>query len=324
MNTHRILITILAGLLPVALACAAEEAKPPPAPQTEADTQLRIASYNINYGNANLRAVVEAIRQADADIVALQETNRKSEQYLRKHLRKRYPKMYFRHAKRAGGFAFLAKTPLQNVRYLPRSKGWFGAYLATARLNGKEIQLVNVHLQPTCPEPGESILGYLRRWQREQKNRRAEAEHLYRHLPAETPAMILGDFNSLPGSNVAKFLAEKHFIDSYEAVTPAEKREHTWQWSTKAATWAFRLDYLYHTPELTTQDCEIVRSKGSDHDLVVATMKWTPPQADAPPATAAPQPAEPDPAAEDNPPTRTPPAKATAENTPRPEPPTKG
>lgn len=311
MKMHRILILLLLGLLPMALPCAAEEADA----ETDADKSLRIASYNINYGNMNLPAVVAAIRQADADIVALQETNRKSEQYLRKHLRKLYPKMYFRHARRAGGFAFLAKAPLQNVRYLPRSKGWFGAYLATARLGEQDIQLVNVHLQPTCPEPGEGMVSYLRRWKQDQAIRREEAKHLYEQLPEETPAVVLGDFNSVPGNSVAKFLAAREFIDSYEAVTPAEKREHTWHWTTKAMTWAFRLDYLYHTAELTTQACRIVRSEGSDHDLLVSTLAWTPTTAETLAPTAATQPGEPEAAAEETPPAVPSPAKAVADET---------
>lgn len=116
-------------------------------------------------------------------------------------------------------------------------------------------------------------------------------ERLVETLPDDTPSIVLGDFNSLPASNVAKLLAGQEFIDSYEAVTPAAQREHTWQWQTRAATWAFRLDYLYHDPALRTHACEIVRSDGSDHDLLVSTLSWAPDEQASAKAAPASQPA---------------------------------
>lgn len=139
---HILTATGLAVLTLAALGAASQADTPEPA----APKKLRVASYNINYGNANLKAVVEAIKKADADVVALQETNRTSERYLRKHLRKHYRHMHFEHAKRAGGFAFLSRFRLEKVRHLPRTVGWFGTYVATVKFEGRDVHLANVHL----------------------------------------------------------------------------------------------------------------------------------------------------------------------------------
>jgi endonuclease/exonuclease/phosphatase family metal-dependent hydrolase len=260
------LLTVLA-VLPAGAICAEDAA-------TGEASAFRIASYNINYGNPNLRGVVAAIRKADADVVALQETNRTSERYLRRHLRKLYPHIRFEHKQRAGGFAFLSKVPLRSVRYLPPSKGWFGTYVATVELAGCDVLLANVHLQPTVPREGEGMVAFLARWTREQGIRRAEAAHILETLDGKTPLVLLGDFNSLPSSNVATYVKARRLTDSYEAATPPEKREHTWHWELDGMDWSFRLDYIYHAADLVTRTCEIVRGNGSDHDLLVSTLVW--------------------------------------------------
>jgi endonuclease/exonuclease/phosphatase (EEP) superfamily protein YafD len=221
--------------------------------------------------------VVAAIRQGNADVIALQETNRESEGYLRRKLRAIYPHMTFRHSRRAGGFAFLSKVPLQNVTYMARSEGWYGTYLATVTLGGRKLRLANVHLLPTVPERGETMLDFLGRWRRDQKVRREEVESILDRIKSKLPLVLLGDFNSLPASSVADATKAARLIDSYEAVTPATEREHTWHWRLGGTTWYFRLDYIYHVAALTTKACRIVRGKGSDHELVVSTFAWTPP-----------------------------------------------
>jgi len=81
-----------AGLILVAMGCE---------PQ-----QFSIATYNINYGNPDLKLIVETIMQSGADFVALQETNSESEKYFKSHLSKLYPFMKFHRAAAAGGSAF--------------------------------------------------------------------------------------------------------------------------------------------------------------------------------------------------------------------------
>jgi len=45
-------------------------------------SRIRIATYNINWGNPNLEAVVATIRDSKADSVCLQETSQRAEAFL--------------------------------------------------------------------------------------------------------------------------------------------------------------------------------------------------------------------------------------------------
>ena len=76
---------LLVSAMVLAVSAARAQAPPP------ADADFAVATYNINYGNADIEGVVRSIRASGADLVALQETNRQSEVYLRKELAKSYP-----------------------------------------------------------------------------------------------------------------------------------------------------------------------------------------------------------------------------------------
>jgi len=64
-----------------------------PADVASAQT-LRVATYNLNYANQSGDAVLNAIAEADADILCLQETTPNSEWFLRKKLAAMYPEFY--------------------------------------------------------------------------------------------------------------------------------------------------------------------------------------------------------------------------------------
>ena len=300
--------TLLSILVtPSFLSAAGRPAKPPAASKPATFTA---ATYNINFGNANLPTVVSDIRKADADIVALQETNRASQRYLSAKLAKQYPYRSFYTDRRsaAGGLGFLSKVPLKKVTYLPRKAGWFGAYLATVRLGGKDIRLASVHLTPSVPREGESLIFFLGRWNKEEKLRIKELDVILPKLsvtkandgkkttgkppatatPATStskpdnknppscgetiPTLILGDFNSLPGSAVAQYMTKKGYLESYQTVTPANQRKATWQWRVRGIPLRYQLDYIYHCAGFKTLAARIFPNGGSDHNLLIAAL----------------------------------------------------
>ena len=89
--------------------------KPPRAdrrPLPSAPHQLKVLTFNVNYGGVDLRRSAAAIRASGADLVALQETNPLWERSLRRRLSDRYPHQEYFHAPAAGGLAFLSRWPL--------------------------------------------------------------------------------------------------------------------------------------------------------------------------------------------------------------------
>jgi endonuclease/exonuclease/phosphatase family metal-dependent hydrolase len=218
---------------------------------------------------------VKTLRAADADIVALQETNRRSQRYLLAKLRREYPYCSFHQAPAAGGFGFLSKIPLRNVRHHRLEHGWFGAYVAEIPLSRRTIRVVNLHLQPTLPERGESLFGFMTRWRRTALTRVLEIQQVLAELPdADRSNLILiGDFNSLPGGIVTRTLQNMGFVDGYASVTPEKERKTTWQWRVGEYLIQYRLDYCFHGSGFKTIRSSILRCDASDHHLILNTLQ---------------------------------------------------
>lgn len=232
---------------------------------------FKIATFNINYGNPNLKEVVESIKKSNADFVALQETNKTSMKYLRRKLSKRYRFIRFVNRPAAGGFAILSKSKLRKVKFHKQKFGWFGVYTCEVKLAGKKVQIANVHLQASVPRRGESYLKFLARWQKDNETRRKEIAWIYKKLDAKKPAIILGDFNSMPTSSVISYLEKQNFKDCYKAIVPQKKWRETWRWGKLK----FRLDYIFASKHFKTKRAKVLQNKSaSDHHLVAAELTY--------------------------------------------------
>ena len=244
------------------------------------DDVFSVATYNINYGNPNLREVVSVIRHANADVVALQETNRTSERYLRRALRRLYPYMKFRTAGAAGGFGFLSKVPLDKPTYhRPARDGYFGWYQAGVHLQGYDTLLTSIHLTPNLPRRDDSMVTFYRRFQELEKVRLTEAKKIVATLSPDRPNLIMGDCNSLPGMATVKWFGKQGFADTYRQANGPSSNTPTWQWEVKGRKWQFRIDYIFASPLMaTTLRTWIDPRHPSDHRLYLTYMRWNRPE----------------------------------------------
>src|SRR5258705_5225817 len=105
MNSHSVQIQVPIGItilswISLTAGCAAMPAERPQA--TVNGPNLRMMTYNVNFGGAGMELALAAIAEADADLVCLQETTPAWEQELRGALAGIYPRMEFRHTGGAG------------------------------------------------------------------------------------------------------------------------------------------------------------------------------------------------------------------------------
>jgi endonuclease/exonuclease/phosphatase family metal-dependent hydrolase len=236
-----------------------------------------VATYTVNWGNVNLRETVEVIRKAEAGLVLLQETNADSEAWLRRHLRGDFPHMLFRGdrgrypAERLG---LLSKSPVTGLKFLPPKHGLFGTWIGRAALGGREVQIVNVHLEPAYFQRGEGLLDAMKVYQRLEDTHGREIRAIHEALAADVPTILAGDLNSLSTFAAPKFLADKGFTDSFASVNENADQQPTWRWPVGRGELSLRLDYLFHTRHFRTLESRIVQSNASDHHLVVSRLEW--------------------------------------------------
>jgi endonuclease/exonuclease/phosphatase family metal-dependent hydrolase len=249
---------------------------PASGPTTKPTVKFSVATYNVNYGNANLKEIVKTIRKADAHLVCLQETNRQSEKYLRRAFRRKYRYKYFRSGQAAGGFGVLSKSPIKKVRYLPRKHGYFGTLLFHTKLGSKKVQVANIHLHPTVPRQGEKGFELLKLFLRTEAIRAREIKYIHANLTKSMPTILIGDFNSPPYMTVPVFLVKQGFTDSFAAVTRGADTHTTWRWRYRNTEWKYRLDYIFCNAHFKTLTSKIIKSDASDHYLVTSTLTWNP------------------------------------------------
>ncbi len=239
---------------------------------------IRVATYNIYFDNRNLDQVVANIREAKADIVALQETSPKSESYLKSKLRLVYPYTHFQGHRGTYGaerLGLLSKRPLQQVRFLPPQTGLFGVLAATFQSEGRAIQIANVHLQPVRLVQGANLATQLRAFSDSEEVRRQEIERVTQALRPGSPRIILGDFNSLSEGRAPAFLRAQGFVDTFASVTAEADRHPTWTSEFGTLPVRLRIDYIFHDPVGKTIQSQILTNTSSDHCLVVSEIQFT-------------------------------------------------
>lgn len=245
---------------------------------------IRFATYNINWGNSRLDAVVQAIRQADVDVVCLQETNASSAIVLRREFGGRFDHLGFygsveRYA--AGGFAVLSRLPVTSEELVPPQHGLFGACIFEIQDGGQSIQVIVVHLQPVLFPRGNGLasqLSVLAAFKKAEETHRKEITQILQHVRTDQPAVIVGDFNSCSTFHAPTHLVNHGFVDSFAAVTENPESHPTWNWPTKYGHVALRIDFIFHTRSIRTIASRVVRTQGSDHYLLLSELETINPE----------------------------------------------
>jgi len=237
---------------------------------------IRVATYNLNWGNRRGDQVIDAITTANADILCLQETTAQSEQFLKKHLADRYPE--FRSAGHNGQYAaerfvIASRTGLRDLAFQPPGRGLFGFYTAILRIGNSDVRLVNIHLAPFQIRRGGGFRDAFEALSTTEDVHAAEIEAVVKIVNADQPTILLGDFISVSTFKAPQRLVQLGFVDSFASVTADADTHPPWSWPTRPLPLSLRIDYIFHTRHFRTTKSEIIRRDGSDHYLLVSELK---------------------------------------------------
>ncbi|TWU39390.1 endonuclease/exonuclease/phosphatase family protein [Novipirellula artificiosorum] len=237
-----------------------------------------IATYNLNWGNRRGDQILDAVSEADADLICFQETTPVSETFLKERLAKTYPHFHSvgHQGKYLGErFVFASKTSLANTRYVGPATGLFGFFSASIPIAGESVHIVNVHLTPFQVQRGGGITDAMTAVSATEQIHSSEVTAIIQSLDIKKPTIVIGDFNSLSSFNAPNRLVELGFIDSFASVITDADTHPTWHWPTRPLPLALRIDYIFHTPHFETIKSEIIKRDGSDHSLVVSELRRT-------------------------------------------------
>jgi endonuclease/exonuclease/phosphatase family metal-dependent hydrolase len=255
----------IALLILIALACGC---RTPTRNATIPDgPHLKVLTYNVNYGGPRPDLAVDIIRQANADIVCLQETNPQWEQYLRQELARLYPIAQFRESRTrmGGGFGFLAKAPASEVAFIPSDTGWFDGWIMKFQMDIGPVQVINVHLRPPYSDSGSFVSGYFTT----SDKRLEEMEKFYAARDPQLPTLVMGDFNDTEHSDVVRWLEGKGLTN---ALRQFDRYSPTWTWKTSLVTLKRRMDHIFSSPDFNCTSARVIPAGASDHFPVEATL----------------------------------------------------
>lgn len=247
----------------------------PRATGSRGEPSIDVLTYNVEFSGAAGAAadrVIDAITQASADIVLLQETNPAWERRLASL---EYRHVHYHHPTRqlAGGSAVLSRFPLAECRAISFGDvagSVFPALACAVDTPAGVLRVVNVHLRPPLELSGGALLSSARTTA---SVRLGEARSLMRACPDAD--LVAGDFNEADGSAALATLAAAGFGDALAEWVPRRKETHLWPLA-RGLTLRKRLDHVaYRTARLACVGCGVLsgfEEGASDHQPVLARL----------------------------------------------------
>jgi endonuclease/exonuclease/phosphatase (EEP) superfamily protein YafD len=225
-----------------------------PAPATEKPTRAML--MNINAGNGNTKQVLDAIRNANPDILLLEEVTPRWAAELAV-LNADYK---YRIAEPQGGcfgIMLLSKVPLEHGKVVEIGSAGVPSIVAEAHLPKGVVTIIGTH--PLPPASAEYS-----------KHRNMQLIELpYVAANQKYPVLLIGDLNATPFSYWFKRVGEMGLQNSMKGFG----FQPTWPSNNRFLR--IPLDHVLHSPEITIHDRVVGGDVGSDHFPVIVDFTLT-------------------------------------------------
>ncbi len=254
------MVGALRVLLIGALACAGKPTTVA-APVRPEPGQIRVMSYNVNFGLAGDPTGVAAVASANPDLVFLQETNRAWQDALVGSLSAEYPHVRFAEPDGwpAGGLGVMSRFPIVSIAQLPSTRGPFFAWRVIVDTPIGRIQVLNLHLRPPMSDGGSWVVGYFST----RDDRLAELEEHLEAVDRALPTLFVGDFNEETDGRALRLLKS---LGYHDAIPQLVGDRPTWRWPVASGvTLRFQLDHVLYDDRLIAVRAHIVDAGRSDH-----------------------------------------------------------
>ena len=243
---------------------------------------LRVLSYNVSafgfkpHSATQPNPILQYIRSSDADIVCLQEAmlNQNPEagvvtKTLREYLASDYPYIACIQVGTGGStLAILSKYPLSEVEQIPVPTHANGAIKAKVKLKGRELLLVNVHLESfhLKADDGANYIALAKQGEALQLKDalRAKLGPTFRYHNAQ--AVILHEFNDTPLSYTRRKIGDG-LKDAFVA------RGNGFGFTFRNRPFIVRIDHILYGKAFRALSCEIDKTADeSDHYPISAVL----------------------------------------------------
>lgn len=220
-----------------------------PAPATE--KPYRAMLMNINAGNGNTEQVLGSIRQADPDILLLEEVTLKWARDL-DVLSATYPYRIAEPQDGCFGIMLLSKYPLEHGEVVQIGQAGVPSIVAEVFLPQGEVSIIGTHPVPPIGAAGSRARNI-------QLAALPDLVHQQSH-----PVLLIGDLNTSPWSS--------HFTQLLNASGLKNSMKgfgHQPTWPVNHFFLRIPLDHMLHSPEIFIRNRMVLQDVGSDHFPVI-------------------------------------------------------
>lgn len=233
---------------------------------------LSVMAYNVLGSNVETEAVLATIRQANADVVALQELNLENAAVIARELQAEYPHQVLNPARGVTGAGVISRFPFRLTGESLPDRAWVSEpHILELEVAGRSVTLVRFH---AIANPGNYA------------PRERQARQLAEYARAHTgPLIVVGDLNVTDQNSAYDLLARElrdawrevgwgfghTFPGADQLVSPGSSRPVLG--GVSVPQWLVRIDYVFHSDELAALDARLGQFDGmSDHRPVIATL----------------------------------------------------
>jgi endonuclease/exonuclease/phosphatase family metal-dependent hydrolase len=238
-----------------------------PAP-TPGQFPVRVMSYNLHsgfdvQGRMDLEAIAQTIESEGADVIALQEVSRgwvidtSADMLAWLAQRLNLPYVWGPTTDALWGNAILSRYPIEQVQLHPMPNNDLirparGFIDATLNVGGQPLRVMATHLHHV------DVDGTLRV---------PQVQALLAAWQQQPYTMVLGDLNAWPASPEMQLLREAGLRDAFTS-SGASGTGFTFRSDGPDR----RIDYVYHSPDLSARDFNVNPSRASDHAAIAVTL----------------------------------------------------
>lgn len=230
---------------------------------------IKIMSFNVLWSNHDYPKIAAMIRAAQPDVIGLQEVRPADVTAIADALDRAYPYHAFHPVDTFHTVGLLSRFPIETLTILPNPPLERGIQ-AVVRFQDRPLNILVVHLAPNNM-PLQPLSEFVAVTKERYAQRAAEVAYLEQLLRVRTmPTIILCDCNM---TDTSETYARLHAVvgDSFQ--------ERGWGLghTLRVASVPFavqRVDYIWHTNELSTVDALIGPDGGSDHLPMIATFDY--------------------------------------------------
>jgi len=224
-------------------------------------TRLRVMSFNMLSTWSSTEAVLDEIRQVDADVVGLVEFPRARAEAIAAQLGEVYPhQVQYRDG--IPGVGLVSKYPIVEAENFELSYAKLTHVRAVVDAGGRRLTVFVAHPPPPAFMPIYTPRGA------------SDIAELARRTTSDGPALLMGDFNTADVSDDYRILRRAGLVDAFRAAGLG------FGWTWPARNWRrrmrplVRIDYIWHTRHFTATRAWVGARTGSDHLPVIAELEW--------------------------------------------------